>query len=411
MEEIITKKIAQELMKIEGETRGMAIKDDFEYVLQKKGKEGLAKLENEMNNLGYPIKHKEIKIMNFYPSGLEPIVMLVIKKVFNFDKGDFIKLGKFSAQLPWIIRLFVKYFGSLGLIVKNTPKMWRTYYTKGNLKIIDFDKDRGYLIARLEDFALHPIYCIGLEGYFLSIVSMVVKGPITCQETKCVHKGDDCHEFLVKWQVDKSKKLFNQKKEQAITKEVIEELMERKGETRGVSIKGDLEYILFKKGKEGLEKIENELERLGYFDIKHKKLESMKLYPIGYEALTLLVINKLFNFNRKEFIKMGEFNSKVSLVVRLFMKYFVSLKLMSKQAPKFWREYYSIGDLKIIELNNEEKYIIVRVENFNLHPFHCPTVEGYLMSIIKMILGKPVTCQETKCVHKGDDYHEFLIKW
>ena len=199
MQEIITKEIAQELMSIKGETRGMAIKDDFEYVLLKKGKEGLEKLENEMKNLGYPIKYKDIKVMNFYPSGLEPIVMIATNKVFDFTKEDFRELGKFSARLPLIIRLFMKYFGSLDMIVKNIQKMWRTYYTKGNLKVVDFNKDKRYVIVRLEDFALHPFYCIGLEGYFSTIVSMVIKGSATCQETKCVHRGDDYHEFLVKW--------------------------------------------------------------------------------------------------------------------------------------------------------------------------------------------------------------------
>ena len=160
-----------------------------------------------------------------------------------------------------------------------------------------------------------------------------------------------------------------------------------------------------------MRKLEDELERLGYPDIKHKNVESMRIYPVGYEALTFVLIKNLFNFDKEEFIKMGEFNSKVSLVVRLFMKYFVSLKLIAKQAPRFWKESYTEGDLKITELNNEKKYIIIRIENFHHHPLHCPTVEGYLMTIIKMVLGKPVTCQETKCVHRGDDYHEFLVKW
>ena len=199
--------------------------------------------------------------------------------------------------------------------------------------------------------------------------------------------------------------------EQAITKETIKELMNIKGETRGVSIKGDLEYILYKEGKEGLKKIEDELERLGYPDIKYKTLGSMRIYPVGYEALTFVLIKNLFNFDKEEFIKMGEFNAKVSLVVRLFMKYFVSLELMAKQAPRFWKEYYTEGDLKIVELNNEKRYMIIRIENFHHHPFHCLTIEGYFMTIIKMILGKPVISQETKCVHKGDEYHEFLVKW
>ncbi len=199
MKQIITKEIAKNLMKIKGETRGLAIKDDFEYILQGRGKDGLKELEDKMEELGYPIKYQEIKAMNFYPSGLEPIVMLAIKELFDFNREEFVKLGKFSAKIPLIIRLFMKYLGSLDIIVKSSPRMWRTYYTEGNLKVIDYNKKEKYLIARLENFALHPLYCIGLEGYFIATISMVVETPITCQETKCVHRGDEYHEFLVKW--------------------------------------------------------------------------------------------------------------------------------------------------------------------------------------------------------------------
>ena len=77
--------------------------------------------------------------------------------------------------------------------------------------------------------------------------------------------------------------------EETITKEIAQKLMETKGETRGMSIKGDLEYVLYKKGKEGLKKIEDEMARLGY-PIKYKKMKSMKFYPIGLEALNFLNI-------------------------------------------------------------------------------------------------------------------------
>ncbi len=198
--------------------------------------------------------------------------------------------------------------------------------------------------------------------------------------------------------------------EEIITKEIVQELMKIKGETRGASMKGDLEYVLHKEGAEGLKKLEDEMARLGY-PIRFKELRAMELYPVGVEAITFLVIKKLFNFDEEEFRKMGEFNSKVSLLIRLFMKYFVSLELLAKQAPKLWREYYSLGDLKIIEINKEKKYMIIRIENFYHHPIHCLTVEGYFVSIVKMVVKAPVTCKETKCINRGDEYHEYLMKW
>ncbi len=198
--------------------------------------------------------------------------------------------------------------------------------------------------------------------------------------------------------------------EKIITKELVEKIMKTEGETRAISIKGDLEFILYKKGEEGLKKIEDELEKFGY-PIKYKSLEDMSFYPVGLEALVFLASEKFFNFGEEDFIEMGKFNSKVSLIVRLFMKYFVSLDSMAKEAPKFWRKYYTNGNLSIVEFNKEKKYAIAKIENFELCPSHCYTLKGYFLSVVKMILGRPISCEETKCTFRGDKYHEFKITW
>ena len=137
----------------------------------------------------------------------------------------------------------------------------------------------------------------------------------------------------------------------------------------------------------------------------------MDFYPIGLEAIVFLVIKKLFNFSDKEFVEMGEFNSKLSLIVKLFMKYFVSIEVIAKHAPKMWKKLYSIGELEITEINKKEKLTVLKIKNFKLHPLHCLTVKGYISNVMKMVIGGNVICEETKCVFNKNDYHEFLIKW
>ena len=83
MEEILNKKIAQKLMQMKGELRGLAIKDDAEFILKNQGKEGLEKLERKLAEVGVPIKYGEIRSTDFYPIGLEPLTLLAIKKLFN----------------------------------------------------------------------------------------------------------------------------------------------------------------------------------------------------------------------------------------------------------------------------------------------------------------------------------------
>ena len=195
-----------------------------------------------------------------------------------------------------------------------------------------------------------------------------------------------------------------------ITKEIADKLIKVKGKVRGITIKGDIEYVIYRKGKEALEQIENEMKRLGH-PIKYKKIKAMNFYPLGLEAILLLAFKKLFGFSEKEFEEIGEYSSKLPSIVRTFMQYFISMKSITKQAPKMWNNLYSVGKLEVVELNEKEKYLILRLKDFKLHPLHCLGFKGYASNTVKMVVKNNVSVEETKCVFKGDDYHEFLIKW
>ena len=198
--------------------------------------------------------------------------------------------------------------------------------------------------------------------------------------------------------------------EDIISADVVKNLMEKEGKTRGVALKNHREFILKEKGPEGLKIFEDAMANVGY-PLKHKDLQEMSFYPIGLEIVELLVIKKLFNFDDKKIEEMGAFEARLSLVMKIFFKYFVSVKLLAQQAPEMWTKSYTIGDFKVKEWSEKDKYAIITIENFNLHPVHCIQMGGYISSIVKMVARGNVSCQETKCIHKGDDHHEFLLKW
>lgn len=199
MEEILTKQIAQKLMEIEGEVRGVSLKSDAEFILKEKDGEGLRKLEERMAKVGCKIKYREIKPMDFLPAGLRPVTLLAIKELFGYDREKFREMGAFQAKISIIIKLFMQYFGSVEILATQAPKMWRKYYTKGDLRVTDIGTEKRYGILRLENFALHPFHCQLLEGYFSNVIKMVVKDPVTCKEVKCIFRGDEYHEFKAEW--------------------------------------------------------------------------------------------------------------------------------------------------------------------------------------------------------------------
>lgn len=198
--------------------------------------------------------------------------------------------------------------------------------------------------------------------------------------------------------------------EQIISKEEVNKLMSLKGEVRGAGMKGYAEFILKEEDEEGLERLEKTMMKLGY-PIKYRKMRAMKFFPIGLEALTLLAIKRLFNYDGEKLEEMGGLSLKGSIITRLFMKYFTSPQRITKEAINIWRKGVTVGDLKVVEYNKDKKYSIIRLENFRLHPLHCHVVRGYLSSAFKMIFKGEAQVEESKCIYRGDDYHEFLIKW
>lgn len=197
--------------------------------------------------------------------------------------------------------------------------------------------------------------------------------------------------------------------EEIISKEESDELMRVKGETIGVAIREHKKFILNEKGEEGLKKLEDTIVGLGYPE--YRKIKPMSFYPIGLYALTLLVVKRLFNFDNEKFEEMGRFNAKMSIIIRFLMRFLVSVDRAAKEVSAMWKRYYTVGNLRTVEYDEQKRYAILRLEKFRLHPLHCQISKGYFSTILKIIVKSSVTCEEIKCVHRGDEYHEFLMKW
>ena len=197
-----------------------------------------------------------------------------------------------------------------------------------------------------------------------------------------------------------------------VTKKEVEELMKKtKGEARGFCIREDYEYVFRREGKEGLKKLEEAMKIPGY-NLKMEEISKLKFYPLGILPVLLLAISRLFNYNEKDFEDMGLIQSKISPLVRLFMQHLFSPEQMIKMVAKMWRTSFSVGDLRVVSYNKEEKSIIIRLENWELSPFDCASLRGYFAGFLGFsVKEKIISFKETKCTFRGDDYHEFLMKW
>jgi len=200
-----------------------------------------------------------------------------------------------------------------------------------------------------------------------------------------------------------------------VTKEEIKKLMEAPGKIKGTSFKGDLDYILWKKGEEGLKEVEKETERFGY-PIKYERIDESEWYPVGLRMVSLGAILTTFGWGKKELIEIAESATKISFIVRFFMRYFVSPeKVFRMAASRMWERYYNIGSLETLDFKRTQRdgRASLRVKNFKLHPFYCFFISHFFIGVFKLAEPKfkEITVEETKCMFRGDPYHEYLIKW
>ena len=198
-EEILNQEIIHRLLEIKGQCRGLAIIDNLAFIRSKEAEGGLEKLEKTMTEAGYPFRCRDIKPMNFYPVGLEAVILLAMKKTFNYSDEKFEEVGSINARQSLVVRLFAKYFVSLKKVLSEAQKMWNRYYTVGRLDPVELDEKGRRIVLRVEGFETHPLHCQVLKGYFSEVVKMIIISSAVCRETKCPFRDDNHHEFVVTW--------------------------------------------------------------------------------------------------------------------------------------------------------------------------------------------------------------------
>ncbi len=197
----------------------------------------------------------------------------------------------------------------------------------------------------------------------------------------------------------------------AITQREIDSIMQTKGEVRGAVFQTDSQYVLEKKGREGLKQVEEETKKMGH-PIDYGSIKSLGWYPAGLRAISLIAIARIFNWGEKEIFDMGNLAPKFSIIVKMLLKYFVSLKKSVSQIPIYWGKHWTAGKISNPELHEDKKWIVIRIEGIKLHPIFCAYEAGYFLRIAQYVIKSPkITIKETKCMHRGDSSHDFLFQW
>lgn len=192
--------------------------------------------------------------------------------------------------------------------------------------------------------------------------------------------------------------------------EEIDRTMRIKGKGIGAAIQTHVHYIRERKGEEGVKKVQDRLKELGY-PIDFKKIKATERVPLSLSYLVVLVAKEVFNWQDSDIFDMGNNAPKYSFIVKMVMKYFLSARKSFQESPKYWRKHYNVGELQTYQFSEKEKYMILRLKH-QCPPTICVFYCGYFLRIAQYTTkSEKVTIKETKCISRGDPYHEFVIRW
>jgi len=192
----------------------------------------------------------------------------------------------------------------------------------------------------------------------------------------------------------------------------ISQILKIKGEVRGVVFRTDATYVLEKEGEKGLRAIEKEIKKIKQPISYGTEIKATGWYPLSWRILSLLIIKDTFNWQDEDIIAMGETAPKHSFVVKILLRYFVSLEKTFSETGKYWEKHYSIGKIWSPVIDIKKKHLVVRLQDFKTHKILCTYFTGYFKTIAKMVVKtEKITIRETKCMFRGDPYHEFVINW
>lgn len=192
--------------------------------------------------------------------------------------------------------------------------------------------------------------------------------------------------------------------------EKIKTLRGKEGDTKAEAIKFCLRYIEKKEGREKKDKVLAKLKEFG-FEEDHKKLGPFDWVRESTLIILYLVLIEFFNWSEEDIFKMGEEEPKASFIARILMN-MLSVEKVIEKAPRYWRKFYNFASIEVSEINKEEKFLVFRVYDYDFDPIGCIYHKGFLLTLTKFtIKGKNHSIEETKCIHKGDDFHEYIVKW
>lgn len=197
-----------------------------------------------------------------------------------------------------------------------------------------------------------------------------------------------------------------------ISSQELRKIKKIKGKIRGTAFRNDFDCVKEKGGKKQLDQVKKRLRELGCEEeIYQEKISIFNWYPLWCHVLFFVILNEEMGWREKDIFNIGFHGTRASLVLRIIPKQAFNLEKIFSQSHKYWDKNFSVGKMEAEKYDLKEKYVVLKLKEFNVHPLECWTIKGYLAGFMDILGKSDVQVKETKCTHQGNKFHQFKITW
>jgi hypothetical protein len=190
--------------------------------------------------------------------------------------------------------------------------------------------------------------------------------------------------------------------------EKINKITAKKGEVRGEVILKSIDFIKREKGKVGFQKLKNTLADLD-FETDFTQINPLDWLDASLLTTILILSKDLFDWTDRDFVEMGSYTPKNSIVNKLFIDHFNSHNALLEVIDDYWQKIFTFGNLEVKD--KKDKEITITISNYDFHPLNCFFISGLLETLFSLSIKGNAKVKEEKCIHQGDSVHQFSIKW
>ncbi|MDD5750252.1 MAG: hypothetical protein PHU56_01185 [Candidatus Pacebacteria bacterium] len=200
---VVSEQEIKKILRKKGKVRGAAFQSIGDFILKRKGPDGLARCEDQIKKWGVDFHLSEIAPLVWYPIAWGALFVLAAQDVFAWSETEIREMGGDGPKISAIVKLMFKLFPNVEQLAGQIPGFWRKNYTVGEIEVASLDKAKKVMILHLRDCAFHPSLCRYIEGFAETTFrfSRPKNSFAQVKETRCSFNDNvPYEEYTVRWE-------------------------------------------------------------------------------------------------------------------------------------------------------------------------------------------------------------------